>query len=69
MTHPYDAGGVHGEPDELSLVEVLGEVAGLDGIHGTHDDEKEVPTHWCDDAPTGCVTDQLHLPHNTLHKI
>ena len=36
---PDDAGGVHGEPDELRLVEVLGNLPGLNGVDCAHCDE------------------------------
>ena len=39
---PDDAGGVHGEADELALVKVLRDLPGLDGVHGADDDEEDV---------------------------
>ena len=36
---PDDAGGVHGEPDVLGLVEVLRHLPGLDGVNGAHCDQ------------------------------
>ena len=36
---PDDAGGVHGEPDKLRLVEVLGHLPGLDGVDRADSDE------------------------------
>ena len=36
---PDDAGGVHGEPDKLRLVEVFGNLSGLDGVDCAHCDE------------------------------
>jgi len=39
---PDDAGGVHGEADELGLVEVLWTFPGLEGIEGAEDDEDAV---------------------------
>ncbi len=39
---PDDARGVHAEADELGLVEVLGKVARLDGVHGAQDDQEDV---------------------------
>ena len=36
---PDDAGGVHREPDELGLVEVLRHLPGLDGVEGAHRDQ------------------------------
>jgi len=38
---PDDAGGVHGETDELGLVEGLGDLAGQDGVDGTDDDQQD----------------------------
>ena len=39
---PDDTGGVHGEPNELGLVEVLGAFPGLEGIDRAEDDEDAV---------------------------
>jgi len=39
---PDDTGGVHGEPDELGLVEVFGQIARLECIQRTHGDQHEV---------------------------
>ena len=39
---PDDAGRVHGEADELGLVEVLGDLPGLDGVEGADGDENHV---------------------------
>lgn len=39
---PNDTSCVHGETNELRLVEVLGYLASLDGIHGARDDEQHV---------------------------
>ena len=39
---PYDAGGVHGEPDELRLIEVLRHLPGLDGVDCADRDENHV---------------------------
>ena len=36
---PDDAGGVHCEPDKLRLVEVLGDLPGLDGVNCADGDE------------------------------
>ena len=36
---PYDAGGVHGEPDKLGLVEVLRNFPCFDGVDGAHGDQ------------------------------
>lgn len=41
-SQPDDAGGVHGEPDELGLVKVLGAFAGLEGIDRAEDNEDAV---------------------------
>ena len=38
---PDDAGGVHGEADELGLVEGLGDLAGKDSVHGADDDKQD----------------------------
>ena len=40
--HPDDAGRVHGEADVLGLVEVLGGLAGLDGVPRAEEDEEHV---------------------------
>ena len=39
---PDDAGGVHREPDELGLVEVLRHLPRLDGVHRAHGDQQHV---------------------------
>ena len=39
---PDDARRVHGEGYELGLVEVLGHLARLDGVHGAHHDQHHV---------------------------
>jgi hypothetical protein len=39
---PDDAGGVHREADELGLVEVLGNLARLDGVHRARGDQQHV---------------------------
>lgn len=39
---PDDAGGVHGEADELGLVEVLWDLPRLDGVHGADGDQQHV---------------------------
>ena len=36
---PDDAGGVHREPDKLRLIEVLGDLPGLDGVDCADGDE------------------------------
>ena len=36
---PDDAGGVHCEPDKLRLIEVLGDLPGLDGVDCADGDE------------------------------
>ena len=36
---PGDAGGVHREPDKLRLIEVLGDLPGLDGVDCADGDE------------------------------
>ena len=54
-SHPDDTGGVHGETDELGLVKVLGQVAGLDGVDGAHSDQKEIEAQRCHEAPDGGV--------------
>lgn len=40
--NPDDARGVHGEPDELGLVEVLGDVSRLDCVQGAQSYEQGV---------------------------
>lgn len=40
--YPNHAGGVHGEADELGLVEVLGDVAGLHRVQRAEQYEDEV---------------------------
>ena len=47
---PHDTRGVHGEADELGLVEVLRQVACLDGVQRTHDDEEDVEAKRNEDA-------------------
>ena len=39
---PDDAGGVHGEADELGLVEVLRDLSGLDGVVGADANQQHV---------------------------
>ena len=39
---PDDTGGVHGEPDELGFVEVLGDLPCFDGVDCTGGDEEHV---------------------------
>ena len=41
-SEPDDTRGVHGEADVLGLVEVLGNLARLDRVHGTHHDQEHV---------------------------
>ena len=38
---PDDAGGVHGEADELGLVKGLGDLAGQDGVDSADDDQQD----------------------------
>ncbi len=38
---PDDTGGVHGEADELGLVEGLGDFASQDGVDGADDDQQD----------------------------
>ena len=39
---PDDASGVHGEPDVLGLVEIGGDLPGLDGVHSAQEDQDHV---------------------------
>lgn len=39
---PDDAGGVHGEPDELGLVEIFRALSRLECVDGAEDDEDAV---------------------------
>ena len=59
---PDDARRVHGEPDELGLVEVLGQVPRLDGVQRAHEDEEEVEAQRHDDAQRGGVADEPDPP-------
>ena len=47
---PDDAGGVHGEADELCLVEILGHVASFDCVQRTEADQHKVKAKWCGDS-------------------
>ena len=65
---PDDAGGVHGEPDKLGLVEVLRQVPRLDGVQRAHEDEEEVEAERDDDAQGGGVAHESHAPgHGVIH--
>lgn len=39
---PDDAGGVHGESDEFGFVEILGDLACFDRVHGARRNQKHV---------------------------
>lgn len=41
-SQPNDAGGVHGEPDVLGLVEVFGNFASFESVQSAEDDEDHV---------------------------
>ena len=55
---PDDARRVHGEADELGLVEVLGQVARLDGVERAHGDEEADEAERHDDAARRHVADE-----------
>ena len=50
---PDDAGGVHGEADVLGLVEVGGDLPGLDGVDGAEEDEDHVVDKGGDEGEGG----------------
>ena len=52
---PDDAGGVHGESDELGLVEVLGALPRLEGVDSAEDDEDAVVGEWHEHAGVPAV--------------
>ena len=56
---PDDAGGVHGEADVLGLVEVGGDLPGLDGVDGAEEDEDHV-VHQGHDQGEGGHPARLH---------
>ena len=56
--NPDHTGCVHGEADKLGLVEVLGQVASLDGVDGTHCDEEPDKTEWYDNGGVGLAAYQ-----------
>jgi hypothetical protein len=62
-SNPNDTGGIHGEPDELCFVEVLGDVPRFDGVQGAESDEEEVEGEGDDHPLGGGVADQ----HGTVH--
>ena len=55
-SEPDDAGGVHGEGDVLRLVEVGGDAACLERVHGAHHDEDHVIEKREDDGDVGTAT-------------
>ena len=55
-SQPDDARGVHGEPNVLGLVEVLGNLPGLEGVDGAQDDEDHVVHQRHDDGECGYTT-------------
>ena len=58
--HPDDTRGVHGETDELGLVEVLGQVACLDRVDGAHGDQEEIEAQRRHETPDGGVAHDEH---------
>ena len=58
---PDDAGGVHGETDELALVEVLRNLPRLDGVQCASSDEHHVEGEREEEAAVTDATLQYHL--------
>ena len=58
---------LHGEADELGLVEVLGQVARLERVHRAEDDEHKVPNERSHERQRRRHTNQHHaLGHQPL---
>lgn len=67
-SQPDDACGVHGEPDELGLVEVLRAFACFEGVDGAKDDEDAVVGEGHEHAGVLAVTlEGDHIPPLWAH--
>jgi len=67
---PDDAGAVHGEADVLGLVEVLGDLARLEGVQGAQQDEEHVVHERHHQRESGHAARQHHRQRqrvNLLH--
>ena len=65
---PDDARRVHGEADELRLVEVLREVARLDGVQRAEDDEEDVEAERHNDAFLRLIADEPDAAARRVHE-
>jgi len=57
---PDDAGGVHGEADELGLVEVLRQIARLERVQRAHGDQQQVETERNEHSPVRVLATDQH---------